>query len=93
MNDPTLRALLEAVRSGDLSLAAAEQKLRGLPFEDIGFAHIDHHRQLRRGFPEVVYAESKTPEQTAAIMSRLTAGGSKALATRADSAHFEAVKA
>lgn len=93
MNDAALRSLLESVRSGDVPIDVAEASLRALPFEDIGFAHIDHHRQLRRGFPEVVYAQGKTPEQTAAIMARLTAGGAKALATRANEAHFEAVKA
>lgn len=93
MNNSTLLTLLESVRAGDVSTTEAMERLRSLPFEDIGFAHIDHHRQLRRGFPEVVYAESKTPEQTAAIMARLAAGGSQALATRAGVSHFEAVKA
>lgn len=93
MNDAALRGLLEGVRAGDTPIAEALEKLRGLPFEDIGFAHIDHHRQLRRGFPEVVYAQSKTPAQTAEIMARLVTGGTKALATRADESHFAAVKA
>ncbi len=93
MNDSTLRTLLESVRAGDITTGEAMERLRNLPFEDIGFARIDHHRQLRRGFPEVVYAESKTPEQTAAIMARLAAGGSQALATRADALHFQAVQA
>ena len=92
MNDVTLRRLLEAVRAGDVSLEDAVQRLRSLPFEDIGFAHLDHHRQLRRGFPEVVYAQSKTPEQTATIMARMAAEGGLALATRADLAHFQAVQ-
>ncbi|NPV07138.1 MAG: nickel pincer cofactor biosynthesis protein LarB [Anaerolineae bacterium] len=92
MNDAYLAELLGAVRAGSLSVEAALEKLRSLPFEDVGFAHIDHHRQLRRGFPEVVFAQGKTPEQVALIMSRLAANGSLALATRASAAHFEAVK-
>lgn len=92
MNDAALLELLSAVRCGSVSTEEALQKLRSLPFEDVGFAHIDHHRQLRRGFPEVVFAQGKTPEQTALIMERLSEGGSVALATRASLAHFEAVR-
>ncbi len=93
MNDATLREVLSAVRGGDLSCDQAMERLKSLPFEDIGFAHIDHHRQLRRGFPEVVFAQGKTPEQTAEIMYRLSQGGNVALATRAHPDHFAAVSA
>lgn len=92
MNDATLLELLSAVRCGSLSTDEALERLRSLPFEDVGFAHIDHHRQLRRGFPEVVFAQGKTPEQTGIIMARLADRGGLALATRASAAHFEAVR-
>lgn len=65
--------------------------LRVLPFEDVdGFAKIDHHRDLRRGFPEVVYCAGKTPDQTAQIIARLAARAARVLGTRATREHFEA---
>ena len=92
MNDTSLRQLLAAVRRGDLPIEDALGRLRTLPFEDVGFAHIDHHRQLRCGFPEVVFAQGKTPQQTAEIMARLCSRGDTALATRAGGDHFAAVR-
>ena len=68
-------------------------RLRVLPFEDLGFAKIDHHRELRRGFPEVVYCEGKTPEQVAGIVERLAARGPRLLGTRASEAHYAAAAA
>ena len=92
MNDALLRQLLAAVRSGDVPIEDAIRRLQTLPFEDVGFAHIDHHRQLRCGFPEVVFAQGKTPQQTAEIMARLCSRGAITLATRANSDHFAAVR-
>jgi hypothetical protein len=79
----TLRALLEGVRDGSIPLDQGVERLRGLVHEDLGFANLDHHRQLRRGFPEVVFAEGKTKEQTVAIVGRLLAAEGDVLVTRA----------
>jgi len=66
--------------------------LRHMPFEDLGFAKVDHHRALRVGMPEVILGEGKTPAQTAAIFARLAKHGGNILATRADARQFAAVK-
>jgi hypothetical protein len=93
MNVEALRKLLEGVRTGEIDLDAAVERVRRLPFEDLGFATIDHHRALRCGFPEVIFCLGKTPQQVAAIAGRLMAGGAEVLATRADPAAYEAVRA
>lgn len=83
--DPTrLRQLLEEVALGRLSPAQAMEHLRALPYEDLGFARVDHHRHLRKGFPEVIYGEGKTPEQIAEIAKAIHSRGSAVLATRVD---------
>lgn len=86
MTRPQLRALLDDVRSGALTPEAAQdrllQYLRQAPFEDLGFARVDHHRSLRQGFPEVVFGPGKTPEQIAAISERIVAAGHNLLVTR-----------
>jgi NCAIR mutase (PurE)-related protein len=92
MKEEQLLGLLEAVRTGELSPQEALRRLQGLPFEDLGFAKVDHHRALRRGFPEVVLAEGKTPQQTAQILERLAAAGGVALATRASPDHWQVVR-
>jgi NCAIR mutase (PurE)-related protein len=74
--------LLEAVRRGDCPVDAALERLRGLPYEDLGFAKIDHHRALRNGFPEVVLGEGKSVAQVVAIVERLAAAGGAVLVTR-----------
>jgi NCAIR mutase (PurE)-related protein len=84
MQKSTLLDLLAAVERGDMTPAVASERLANLPFEDLGHARIDHHRQLRSGLPEVIYAAGKSPEQTAEIFSRMAAAGSDVLATRAD---------
>ena len=84
MNKASLLELLAAVQSGTLTPAAASDRLAGLPYEDLGHARIDHHRSLRTGLPEVIYAQNKTPEQTAEIFARMAASGIDVLATRAD---------
>jgi pyridinium-3,5-biscarboxylic acid mononucleotide synthase len=70
MNESDARRFLEAVRRGHLSVEHALERLRKLPFEDLGFAEIDRHRSLRQGHPEVVFARGKTPREVVAIVSR-----------------------
>src|SRR5438876_10627385 len=77
-----LAELLAAVQRSDCSVDDALVRLRGMPFEDLGFAKIDHHRALRNGFPEVVLGEGKTPEQVIAIARHMVAAGSNVLVTR-----------
>ena len=86
MKPETLRKLLSEVAAGSVSPADAERKLASLPFEDLGFARVDHHRSLRRGFPEAVYGEGKEPGEIAAILKSFLAHGVPALVTRLDKA-------
>jgi NCAIR mutase (PurE)-related protein len=88
----SLRKLFEEVRRGETSPDEAVERLRHLPFEDLGFAKIDHHRALRVGMPEVVFGERKTPTQVAAIFKRLAQHGTNVLATRATREQFAAVR-
>jgi len=83
--------LLEQVKTGEIDIDEAVEKLRHLPFEDLGFACIDHHRQIRRGFPEVIYCPGKTTEQIVKIFSALAEKGNNVLATRAEENVFEAI--
>jgi len=92
MNRSTLLDLLAAVERGDVTPQAASERLANMPYEDIGHARIDHHRALRNGLPEVIYAAGKTPEQTAEIFARMAAAGSDVLATRVDLETQKAVK-
>ncbi len=93
MHRDALLELLRAYKAGDTEESELADRLTTLPFEDIGFAKIDHHRSLRSGMPEAIYAESKTPGQVAAIFARLAATGVPVLATRASAAHAAAVEA
>ncbi|HMF64785.1 MAG TPA: nickel pincer cofactor biosynthesis protein LarB [Edaphobacter sp.] len=92
MNKSSLLDLLAEVQRGTLSPAAASERLANLPFEDLGHARIDHHRALRTGLPEVIYAAGKSPAQTAEIFTRMAATGADVLATRADEATAAAVR-
>jgi len=83
MDTERLRELLTGVQAGDVPIEAALSALRSLPYEDLGFAKVDHHRALRVGFPEVVYCPGKTTEQILAILEKLTAHAPKILASRA----------
>jgi len=85
MDEATLRRLIDDVRTGVLGADDAVARLRRLPFADLGFARVDHHRMLRQGLPEAVYGPGKTPEQCAAIVAELLAepGGGAVLLTRA----------
>ncbi len=91
MDPARLKALLETVASGEISPDDALARLRALPFEDLGFAKIDHHRTLRKGFPEVIFSAGKTPEQVVEIVGRMHAHGSNVLATRCSDAVVAAV--
>jgi len=83
MDVDRLRSLLEQVKSGEIAVEGALTALRSLPFEDLGFAKIDHHRTLRNGFPEVIYCPGKTPEHVVAIAERLAVRSRRVLASRA----------
>jgi len=82
---------LEHVRNGQIDIDQAVEELRHLPFEDLGFACIDHHRQIRRGFPEVIFCPGKTTEHIIKIFESLAAKGNNVLATRAKPDVFEAL--
>jgi NCAIR mutase (PurE)-related protein len=86
MNQQQLRSLFEQVREGAVEVDAALERLRHMPFEDLGFAKVDHHRALRHGMPEVVFAKGKTPEQVTLIAERLLEYPQNVLITRADKA-------
>lgn len=91
MNPEKLFRLLEEVRRGIVSPEAATSRLAELPFEDIGFAKLDHHRSLRTGLPEVILASGKSPEQVAEIFERMARTGVNVIATRAAQESFTAV--
>ena len=82
MDQNQLRALLEEVRAGAVDIDAALGRLRHLPFEDLGFAKVDHHRALRHGMPEVIFGQGKTADQISAIAAALLAKAQNVLVTR-----------
>jgi len=84
MTRESLLQILAAVERGEISSASAAERMASLPFEDLGYARVDHHRSLRHGLPEVIYAAGKTAAQTAGIFSKLAASGVDVLATRVD---------
>jgi NCAIR mutase (PurE)-related protein len=95
MNQLELLKLLESVKAGELAPAKAIERLKHLPFEDLDFAKVDHHRALRQGFAEVVFGKGKTPRQVAEIvksMLRRNDSRQNILVTRADAKTFAAVK-
>jgi len=92
LNTDSIRKLFQQVRAGKLSPDEAVSRLRHLPFEDLGFAKVDHHRALRAGMPEVVFGQRKTPAHLAHIFSRLAQHGGNILATHASPDQFAAVK-
>jgi hypothetical protein len=95
MTPDQIRTLLEDVRRGTVSPDDAQQRisahLRRAPFEDLGFARIDHHRATRQGVPEVIFGQGKTPDQIAAIADRIVQGGHSLLVTRSDRDAFARV--
>jgi len=88
-----LKALLEQVKQGQVPVDDALDQLKTLPYEDLGFARVDHHRQLRRGFPEVIFCPGKTSEQVVSIFNTLAQRGNNVLATRAEPEVFAALQA
>ena len=76
--------MLEQFRGGEVSLEEMMSQLKALPYQDLGFAKIDHHRELRKGFPEVIFGQGKTPEQIATIAEALLENSDRLLVTRVD---------
>jgi len=93
MQPEQIEKLLGQVKDGKCSIEEAVERLRHLPFEDIGFAMVDHHRHIRCGFPEVIYCPGKTNEQIVGIFRQLAKTGHNVLATRAGEEVFEAIRA
>ena len=97
MTREEIRSLLEDVRAGIATPEAAHERilqyLRQAPFENLGFARVDHHRRIRQGFPEVIFGPGKTPDQIAAIAERIVSAGHSLLVTRTDAAAHAAVAA
>jgi NCAIR mutase (PurE)-related protein len=99
MDEEQLRSLFEHVRAGAVDVDSALDRMRHMPFEDLGFAKVDHHRALRHGMPEVIFGKGKTPQQVIAIAESLLANARNVLITRADRdtadqvrAHFESAE-
>jgi pyridinium-3,5-biscarboxylic acid mononucleotide synthase len=92
MTTDAIKKLFDDVKRGKLSSEEAVQRLRHLPFEDLGFANVDHHRALRVGMPEVIFGPGKTPAQLTEIFARLAKHGHNVLATRLSPEQFRAVK-
>jgi hypothetical protein len=91
MDEQSLRTLLETYKADEADLEEVLRKLRSLPFQDLGFAKIDHHRDIRCGFPEVIYGAGKTIEQVLAIAEARLASGGNLLVTRATDEMLEAL--
>jgi len=92
MSETSLRQLMEGVSHGTVAVDEAVARLRDLPYENLGYARIDHHRALRKDTPEVVFCEGKSPEQAAEIFARIAARAGRALGTRVREAHAEAIR-
>src|SRR6266849_4902377 len=92
MTEDQIRRVLEQFKAGVLSTHDALEQLRSLPFEDLGFANVDHHRSLRQGFPEVIFGGGKTVEQVARIVESMYKHDHNILVTRTSAAYFERVK-
>src|SRR2546428_10118880 len=92
MTEDQIRKILENYRSGEISMSEAMERLRTLPFEDLGFANVDHHRSIRQGFPEVIFGSGKTIDQVARIVESMYKHDHNILVTRTTLAHFERVK-
>ena len=92
MNEERLREMLQALREGKTNVETVLGNLRYWPYEDLGFARVDHHRALRRGFPEVIFGEGKSADQIAQIMQAMLVQGSNILVTRVDADKAKAVQ-
>jgi pyridinium-3,5-biscarboxylic acid mononucleotide synthase len=93
MDREHIRKLLSDVKDGAIDVDGALERLRHLPFEDLGFAKVDHHRALRHGMPEVIFGQGKTPEQVMAIAMRLLERSANVLITRTDAATADTLRA
>jgi len=93
MNPEYIKNILEEVKLGNKNIDQAMKELKDLPYADLGYAHVDHHRQLRRGYPEVIFCSGKTPEQVKGIVANMLPHGNNILGTRASKEVYEAVKA
>lgn len=87
-----IRGLLEQVKNNDIDIDIAMEKLKDLPYEDIGYANIDHHRQIRNGYPEVIYCEGKSDEHILGIIKKMSEKGSNILGTRCRKETYEKIK-
>ena len=92
MHELKIRKIMSDLKNNKIQIDEAIKKLKFLPFEDLGFVKIDHHRALRKGFPEVVYCQNKTVKQVAEIIKRLSKNNETVIATRAEEEMFQAVK-
>lgn len=92
MDREKLTSLLEAYKRGEVELEDVIHQLRALPYQDLGFARVDHHRRLRQGFPEVVFAQGKKTEQVVAIVQAMLSAESNVLVTRATEPIYQAVR-
>ncbi|MCE5271655.1 nickel pincer cofactor biosynthesis protein LarB [bacterium] len=91
MHPERVRELLESVKSGNVGVEAAMEALKDLPFEDLGYAVVDHHRELRNSFAEVIFCQGKTPEQVVGIARSIVSRGQNLLATRCDDTNAAAL--
>ena len=92
MHQDKIRSLLQMVQGNHLSIDEAFSQLKNLPFEDLGFAMVDHHRQLRTGCPETIFSEGKTVEQIVGIVQNMLEKNINIMATRAEPEVYEALK-
>lgn len=92
MNADALKQLLENVKSGHTGVEEALSELKKLPFEDLGFAKVDHHRNIRNGYPEVIYCQGKTVEQIKGIVLKLIEKNNNIMATRASVEVFDGIR-
>ena len=91
MDSKIVKKILEGVRSGELNIDEALGRLKHLPFEDLGFANIDHHRSLRQGFPECVWGQDKSAEHIVAIVARMIETEQPVIVTRVDKEKSEII--
>lgn len=92
MDSESLRKMLEDVKTGQVGVDEALSELKKLPFEDLGFAKVDHHRNIRNGYPEVIYCQGKTLEQIKLIVEKLMQKNNNIMATRASAEVFESIR-
>jgi len=92
MTENQILELLKNVKEGNLELGKAVDQLKQLPFEDLGYAKVDHHREIRTGYPEVIFCPGKTTEQIRGIVEHLLAKGTNIMASRVEKSVYEAIK-